>query len=156
MMKVLSASRPFGRRSSTATSLAPRLARVGQRGNERTRRAQQTRIAPGRTDELHADGKLALAREQRQRQRWQTGQCPQSAEDGIAGGIEPFRGDAGCGRRDNGVVDDKNVREGRGVTRRRGERARDLQAKRDAMITRLSASALRRPAAATAIRGRCA
>jgi hypothetical protein len=31
-----------------------------------------------------------------------------------------------------------------------------LQAKRDAMITRLSASALRRPAAATAIRGRCA
>src|SRR5262245_1262157 len=88
---------------------ARRLLARRKRLDQRARGAQEAGVALGRTDELHPDGKPALTREQRQRQSRQPGQRPQGAEDGIAGGIEPFRSDAGRRGGDDGVVIVENV-----------------------------------------------
>jgi hypothetical protein len=73
-----------------ARELRLALLRLAQHLDQRRGGAEEAAITARGADELHAERKGALAREQRQRQGPQAGQSPQGAEHGIAVALRPF------------------------------------------------------------------
>src|ERR1700738_2960986 len=77
---------------------------------------QQATVPAGGTDELYAQWQTATAREQRERERRQATQGPQSTEHGIAGRTQSFRCNAGSRGCDDGVIGIEDAGESGGDT----------------------------------------